>query len=64
VAEHTPADGPAVRLDSIDDALTALKAGQVVIVVDDEDVVPENLDSIDSLVAFVSGKLGGTVPAG
>lgn len=37
MAEHTPADGPAVRLDSIDDALTALKAGQVVIVVDDED---------------------------
>ncbi|CAN7234716.1 acyl carrier protein [Pseudoxanthomonas sp. LjRoot143] len=34
------------------------------IVVDDEDVVPENLDSIDSLVAFVSGKLGGTVQAG
>mgnify|MGYP002759392808 CR=1 FL=1 len=34
------------------------------IVVDDEDVVPENLDNIDSLVSFVRGKLGGTDPAG
>lgn len=34
------------------------------IVVDDEDVVPENLDSIDNLVAFVGGKLDGADPAG
>lgn len=35
MADPTPA-GVAVRLDSVDDALTALKAGRVVIVVDDE----------------------------
>ena len=29
------------------------------ITVEDEDMVPENLDSIDNLVRFVSGKSGG-----
>jgi acyl carrier protein len=30
------------------------------VVVDDDDVVPENLDSVDRLVAFVDRKLGQT----
>lgn len=36
-AAHTPIAGDGVQLDSIEDALAALRAGQAVVVVDDED---------------------------